>query len=167
MSPVCTLMIGRLDDWIQVLVKRDGVVTNPAYPHWAGIACLKKAYGIYKQRGYRTRLLAAAYRHHLHWSELIGGDIVLTIPYPWQQQFNCSDIPVIERMQEPVCDEIIQELSRKFPDFRRAYDEQGLMEAEFDTFGPTVRTLRNFIASYHDLIAVIRDFMLPNPDVKR
>lgn len=166
MSPVCTLMIGRLDDWIQVLVKRDEIITNPAYPHWAGIACMKKAYGIYKQRGYRTRLLAAAYRHHLHWSELIGGDVVLTIPYPWQKQFNASDIPVIDRMQEPVSDEIVAELSRKFPDFCRAYDEYGMADAEFDTFGATVRTLRNFIGSYHDLIAVIRDFMLPNPDNK-
>lgn len=166
MSPVCTLMIGRLDDWMQVLVKRDEIITNPAYPHWAGIACMKKAYGIYKQRGYRTRLLAAAYRHHLHWSELIGGDVVLTIPYPWQKQFNASDIPVNERIQQPVCDEIISELSRKFPDFCRAYDEYGMTDAEFDTFGATVRTLRNFIGSYHDLIAVIRDFMLPNPEIK-
>jgi len=33
---------------------------------------MKKAYGIVRERGYRTRLLAAAYRHHLHWSKLIG-----------------------------------------------------------------------------------------------
>lgn len=164
MTPVCTLMIGRLDDWLQVLVKRDGIITDPAYPHWAGIACIKKAYGIYKQRGYRTRLLAAAYRHHLHWSELIGGNIVLTIPHSWQKQFNASDIQVKERMQDQVADEIVAELYRKFPDFRRAYDENGLTDAEFDTYGATVRTLRSFIASYHDLIAVIRDFMLPNPD---
>jgi transaldolase len=167
MSPVCTLMIGRLDDWVQVLVKRDEIITDPAYPHWAGIACMKKAYAIYKQRGYRTRLLAAAYRHHLHWSELIGGDIVLTIPYSWQQQFNGSDVPIVERMQNPVCAEMIAELSRKFPDFCRAYEEHGMVEAEFDTFGATVRTLRGFISSYHDLIAVIRDFMLPNPDTKK
>jgi transaldolase len=37
---------------------------------------------------------------------------------------------------------------------------------EFDTYGATVRTLRGFIASYQDLVAVIRDFTLPNPDVK-
>jgi hypothetical protein len=27
-----------------------------------------------------------------------------------------------------------------------------------------VRTLRGFIASYQDLVATIRDVMLPNPD---
>ena len=31
MSPVVTMMIGRLDDWIEVLVKRDGILTNPGY----------------------------------------------------------------------------------------------------------------------------------------
>jgi very-short-patch-repair endonuclease len=41
----------------------------------------------------RTRLLAAAYRHHMHWSELIGGDLSMTIPYEWQLQFNGSDVP--------------------------------------------------------------------------
>jgi transaldolase len=34
---------------------------------------------------------------------------------------------------------------------------------EFDTFGPTVATLRQFIAGCNDLAALIRDFMLPDP----
>jgi transaldolase len=164
MSPVVTMMIGRLDDWIQVLVKRDGILTNPGYVHWAGIACLKRAYPIFQERGYRARLLAAAYRHHLHWSELIGGDIVLTIPYAWQRLFNESDLEVAPRMDDPVPEEILSELYRKFPDFRRAYDPDAMTVEEFDSFGPTVRTLRGFIGSYQDLVATVRDFMLPNPD---
>ena len=166
MSPVCTMMIGRLDDWMQVLVDCDGAALTPGYANWAGIACLKKAYGIFQERGYRTRLLAAAYRHHLHWSELIGGDIVMTIPYKWQRIFNTSGIEVRPRMDEPVPEEIVAELYRLLPDFRRALDADGLRSEDFDSFGPTVRTLRGFIASYQDLVAVIRDFMLPNPDRK-
>ncbi|HEX7434900.1 MAG TPA: transaldolase family protein [Anaerolineaceae bacterium] len=166
MTPVCTLMIGRMDDWLHLLEKRDNIAMTPGYADWAGIACIKKAYPIYKERGYRTRLLAAAYRHHLHWSELIGGDIVLTIPYEWQKQFNASSIEVKERFQNPVPPTILESLYTTFADFRRAYDVDGLSIDEFERFGPTVRTLRSFIASYHDLVGVIRDFMLPNPDVK-
>ncbi len=166
MTPVCTLMVGRLDDWMQALVKRDGVVADPGIEHWAGIACMKKAYGIFRERGFRTRLLAAAYRHHLHWSELIGGDVVLTIPYSWQRLFNDSDIPVVARMDDPVAQPVVDQLYRRFPDFRRAYDVDGMTSEEFDVYGPTARTLRSFIESYHDLVAVIRDFMLPDPDVK-
>lgn len=163
---VCTIMIGRMDDWIHLLEKRDKVLLTPGYGDWAGIACLKKAYPIFEARKYRTRLLGAAYRHHMHWTELIGGDVVLTIPYDWQVKFNNSDYEVKERFDQPVPQEIIDTLYRKFPDFRRGYDEDGLKVSEFDQFGPTARTLRSFIASYHELLAVIRDFMLPNPDVK-
>jgi transaldolase len=54
----------------------------------------------------------------------------------------------------------------KIPDFRRAYDEDGMTIDEFDTYGATIRTLRGFIASAHDLMGEVRDFMLPNPDIK-
>jgi transaldolase len=164
MSPVCTIMIGRLDDWLEVTATRDGTLLTPGSVNWAGIACVKKAYGLYRERGYRARLLAAAYRNHLHWSELIGGDIVLTIPHKWQLLFNASDIPVVPRFDDPVAEHIVEELYSKLPDFRRAYDADGLSVEEFDTFGATVRTLRGFIASYQDLVAMIRDLMLPNPD---
>ena len=126
---------------------------------------MKKAYVLFKRRGYRTRLLAAAYRHHLHWSELIGGDVILTIPCAWQRLFNESDIEVVPRMDDPVPQDAVDELYRRFPDFRRAYDVDGMRPEDFDSYGATTRTLRGFISSYHDLVAVIRDFMLPNPDV--
>jgi transaldolase len=166
MSPVCTIMVGRLDDWMTALIKRDGIVIDPGAAHWAGIAAFKHAYGIWQQRGYRARLLAAAYRHHMHWSELIGGDIVLTIPFAWQKQFNGSSIEVVERIDHPVPEATVDQLYSQIPDFRAAYEADGLKIEEFDSFGATVRTLRGFIASYQDLVAVIRDFMLPNPDVK-
>jgi transaldolase len=165
MAPVCTIMIGRTDDWMKVLAKRDSIDIEPEILDWAGIACLKKAYAIYQQRGYRVRLLAAAYRHLGHWSELIGGDIVLTIPYEWQLKINASDIEVEERMSTPVDPRIVDTLYAKIPDFRRAYDENRLSLAEFDSYGATVRTLRSFISSSHDLMGIIRDFMLPNPDL--
>jgi transaldolase len=166
MAPVCTIMIGRTDDWMKVLARREGLKIDPAYLDWAGIACLKKAYAIYRQRGYRARVLGAAYRHLGHWSELIGGDIVLTIPYEWQLKINASDIEVRERMSTPVATEIIDALYTTIPDFRRAYDENGLAPDEFDGYGATVRTLRSFIAAAHDLMGIVREsFMLPDPDI--
>ena len=29
-------------------------------------------------------LLSAAFRNHMHWSEFIGGDLVISPPYSWQ-----------------------------------------------------------------------------------
>ena len=164
MSPVCTIMVGRLDDWLEIAAKKSGTLLTPGFVNWAGVACVKRAYGIYRERGFRTRLLAAAYRNHLHWSQLIGGDIVLTIPYAWQKLFNASDIDVVPRFDDPVPADVLEELSAKVPDFVRAYEPDGLAVDEFDAFGATRRTLRGFIASYQDLCAVVRDTMLPNPD---
>jgi transaldolase len=167
MAPVCTIMVGRTDDWMKVLAKRDGIEIDPSYLDWAGIACTKKAYTIYKERGYRAKLLAAAYRHLGHWSEFIGGELIVSLPYEWQLKVNSSDIEVKERMSTPVDSKIIEEMYEEIPDFRRAYDEDGMTVEEFDGYGATVRTLRGFIASAHDLMAEVRDFMLPNPDVKK
>jgi transaldolase len=161
--PVCTIMVGRTDDFLKQVAKRDGVVMTPGHLDWCGIAVIKKAYGIYKARGYRTRLLAAAYRHHLHWSELIGGDIILTIPHEYQVLFNNSDIEVKPRMDDPVDPGVIAEIHRKLPDFRRAYDEDGLSVAEFDHYGATIKTLRSFIEAYRELTSVVRAEMLPMP----
>jgi transaldolase len=165
MAPVCTIMVGRLDDWLQVDADRRGILLTPGVVNWSGIAAIKRAAAVYRERGYRTRLLAAAYRHHLHWSELIGGDIVLTIPYAWQRRFNASDIEVKPRFDDEVPPAVLSELAAKLEDFRRAYEPDGMTIDEFDEYGATRRTLRGFIASYQDLVAVVRDVMLPNPDV--
>ena len=166
MGPVITLMMGRLEDWLRVVTERDGVVADPAALPWSGVAVFKRAYAIFKQRGFRARLLGAAIRHHYHWSELMGGDVVITIPSSWQKRFNASDIEVRPRIDDPVDAAVLAELSRRFPDFVRAYEPDGLAIDEFDTFGPTVRTLRAFIASYHELLHAVSDALLPNPDIK-
>jgi transaldolase len=157
-------MVGRLDDWLELAAARAGTLLTPGAVNWSGVACVKRAYPIYKERGYRTRLLAAAYRSHLHWSQLIGGDIVLTIPHKWQVLFNASDVDVVPRFDDPVPRDALDELQAKVPDFRRAYEPDGMTVDEFDSFGATVRTLRGFIASYQELVATVRDVMLPNPD---
>lgn len=166
MGPVCTIMVGRLDDWLKIVHDRQKLSVDPGYLEWAGVAAFKKAYQIYQQRGYRLRLLSAAFRNHMHWSEFIGGDVVISPPCGWQQRYNQSDIEIVDRIHTPVEQRIVDTLLRKFPDFERAYMEDGLTPAEFDSFGATRRTLRGFIASCAEMNAVVRDVILPNPDIE-
>ncbi len=126
----------------------------------------KKTYRIFRGRGYRIRLLSAAFRNHLHGSEFIGGDVVISPPYMWQLRYNASDVEVVPRIDTPVDPRIVDDLLKKSADFRQAYTEDCLSVDEFDGFGATVRTLRQFIAACHDLLAVTRDFALPAPDRK-
>ena len=164
MGPVCTIMVGRLDDWLKVAAEKENITIDPGYLEWAGVAVFKKTYRIFQERGYRIRLLSAAFRNHMHWSEFIGGDVVISPPHSWQVRFNASDVEVRSRIDRPVQPEIVEALSRKFLDFRRAYAEEGLTVEEFDSFPATRRTLRQFITACHDLDGLVRDFMIPNPD---
>jgi transaldolase len=165
MGPVCTIMVGRLDDWLKVRHDRDGISVDPGHLEWAGVAVFKKAHRIFQERGYRVRLLSAAFRNHMHWSELIGGDVVISPPYAWQKRYNASDIEVVPRIENPVREPVVEDLLRLFPDFRRAYFDDGMTTSEFDSYGPTRRTLRQFIGACADLSALVRDVMIPNPDV--
>jgi transaldolase len=115
MHPVCTLMVGRTDDWVKAACERDDILLTPGRAEWAGIAVFKRAYGIYRERGYRTRLLAGAFRHHLPWTQLLGGDIVITIPPSWQHWLNASGLPVEPRIDEPVDPVIVDELLERAP----------------------------------------------------
>ena len=164
MGPVCTIMVGRLDDWLKVQAEKQNITTDPGYLEWAGVAVFKKTYQLFKKRGYRLRLLSAAFRNHMHWSELMGGDVVISPPSKWQKRFNASGITVESRIGKPVDEKIVNELTRKFPDFVRAYTEGGIAVKDFDTFGPTARTLRQFIEACHELEGQIREVMIPNPD---
>ncbi len=69
-------------------------------------------------------------------------------------------------MDDAVDPAIVDDLRRHYPDFARAFEPDGLETADFDAWPPTARTLRAFIASYHDLLHQVTDAMIPNPDAR-
>ena len=50
--------------------------------------------------------------------------------------------------------------SAQLPDFNKAYQPEGLTQAEFETYGATCRTLLQFLAGYDELIGIIRKIMI-------
>ena len=100
--PACTLMIGRIDDWLKAIAERDDIAADPTALNWAGSPSSSARMAFYRERGYRTRLLAAAFRHRLHWTELVGGDIIMTLTHQWQVRFNESGIDPEPRIDTPV-----------------------------------------------------------------
>jgi transaldolase len=162
MGPVVTIMVGRLDDWMKTVVKRDGIDIDPEYLEWAGVAAFKKAYEVFLERGFQARLLAAAYRNQLQWTELVGGDIVLSPPFSWQEKFQASGIDPKPRIDEPV-DATVVDALRTIPDFVRAYEVDGMTHAEFDDFGATRTTLRQFLEADEALDQIVRDVIVPAP----
>ena len=120
-----TMMIGRLDDWIQVLVKATASSSTRAIRTGPGSRASRR----------RTRSSVSA--------------AIAPGPSPPHTGTCCTGRS--------------SWAATSF--FRCAYDVDGLSVDEFDNFGPTVRTLRGFVASYDELVATVRDYMLPNPDI--
>ncbi|MEK9663878.1 MAG: transaldolase family protein [Candidatus Nanopelagicales bacterium] len=164
MGPVCTIMVGRTDDWMRVSAEKEQITVDPGIMEWAGVAVFKRAYQIYQERGYRTRLLSAAFRNHMHWSQFIGGDVVISPPFGWQKRLNASGIEPTHRLEDPVDPRIVEDLYDNFAEFRKAYDIEGMTVEQFTDYGATRRTLRQFLDANNQLESFVRDITLPNPD---
>ncbi len=162
MGPVVTIMAGRLDDWLKSVVERDQLFIDPGHLEWAGVAAGKRAYQIFKERGFSARLLIAAYRNVLQWSEFVGGDLVLSPPFKWAKRVQDSGYKAVSRIDEPV-DPKVMETLLSIPEFVRAYEPDGLTPEEFDTFGATRKTLRQFLGADADLDALVREILIPAP----
>lgn len=159
---VVTIMGGRLDDWLKESVARARILIDPGHLEWAGVAALKEAHRIFVERGYRSRILSAAFRNHLQWSELVGGDLVVSPPFDWQLRITENHLPVDpHRIDVPVERHIVDELLERVPEFRKAYLADGLTVDEFDGFGATRKTLRQFLDADAQLDALVRDIILP------
>jgi transaldolase len=97
----------------------------------------KRAYEEFKARGLRARLLVAAFRNTLQISEFIGGDLVISPPFSWQQRFQNGGSRPEPRMDIPVEPRILDALST-MPEFVKAYEPDGLTPASScRTFGAT------------------------------
>ncbi len=165
MGPVCTLMGGRLDDWLKHVAAKRGLLLSPGLLEWAGVAAMKRAYQIYAERGYRTRVLSAAFRNHLQLSELVGGDVVISPPFQWQKLINNNGLDLPSRIDVPVDPAIIDEIAAKIPDeWAKAYEPDGMTLDELADFGATRRTLRQFLDADAQLSALVREILVPNPD---
>lgn len=160
MSPYVTIMVGRVDDQMGRCVKREKVLIDPGYLHQAGIAVFKKAYEIFKQKGFKARLLSAAYRHHMHWQRLQGKGVIQTIPYAFWKSFDESAFEVKETINDKVDERIVDELFSKVSDFRLAYQEDALQGDQFKRYGASVHTLNQFLTGYEKLVQFVRERML-------
>jgi transaldolase len=138
------IMIGRLDDFLRKVAHDTQAAASESDIRQAGLAVTKRAYQIYKARGYQAVLLIAALRGDYHLTELAGADLLMSIAPAFQESFVTKDLPREERIDKPIPADVIERLSQ-MPEFMRAYEPNGMSPAEFVGFGATQRTLSQFV----------------------
>jgi len=161
-TPYITIMVGRIDDQLRKEMDEKNIALDPSVTHWGGVSVFKKAYKIFKERGYKARLLSAAYRNPMQWSELNGQDVLMTIPYKWWNRFDKSDFKVESKINEPVDESIVNTLRENFADFRKVYDETGINVSDIESYGACKYTINQFLGGYDQLIQYVRKHMIYN-----
>lgn len=165
------MMLGRFEDHpvLKQQAAEQGLELSQADLRWAGIAIFKEAYRLYRQRHYRTKLLAASMRlgpevdgrqHIWHLEKLAGADAVLTIFPNIIEGFLLAyrGEPIACAIDEPVPAAVLDKLLR-IPYFRQAYEEDGLKPEEFATYPPVVATADSFTKAQVDFEERIMAFV--------
>jgi transaldolase len=138
------IMIGRLDDYLLETAFDSSSGTLESDIVRAGVAVTKRAYGIFKQKGYKAILLPSGLREQFQVPDLAGGEMLFSISPGIQSQIASLKEPFVEKINEPVPEDVISRLMA-VRDFVRAYEPDGLSKDEFIGFAPTQRTLTQFL----------------------
>jgi transaldolase len=119
----------------------------------AGLAVARKVYGLVEERGYKVTFIGGGARGLHHFTEMVGGDLVVTINWVGTaDRLLEEDPPVVYRVFNPVPKQVIDELNAKLPDFRRGYAARGLSVDEFGEFGPVELFRSSFIKSWERVL---------------
>ena len=141
-------VMGRLQDYLTALNDQRQAGLSTADLESAVLAVCKRCYAIMKERGYRQVLMPAAFRCARQVSELAGASVHMTIHPKIQAEIIAADADGrIERriaIDDPVDTEAVDRVARALPEFKLAFDPDGLKIDAFDAFGGTVMTLDGF-----------------------
>ena len=140
---IAVLMVGRLDDYLRDVMNDTRAKASEADIIWSGTAAIKRAYGIFRERGYDCVLMPAGCRGAYHISELAGGDYVMSVA-PGIAKALLGNEDFTEKYADPVDPAILERLN-DMAEFRKAYAPDGMKVDEFITFGSCNRTLDQFV----------------------
>ncbi len=150
-----THITGIYDEYLGKVVKREGIEIAPEVLAQAGFAVARKEYHLLKERGYDTLMLGGGARNTDHFPEMVGGNVHITINYSTALEIMDAGTPVVSRMYAETDQSVVDELREKLPDFRKAYDNDGLSVEEFAGYGP-VQLFRNaFLKGWYLLLAEV------------
>jgi transaldolase len=149
------IMIGRLDDYLRDIAADQKARVSEADIRQAGLAVVKRAYSLYRGRGYEATLLVAALRGNYHLLELVGADLIMSVHPTFQATLLQPGVPRESRIDEPVAADVVARL-QTLPEFVRSYEPDGMAPEDFLAFGLTQRTLTQFIESGWRLLESFR-----------
>ena len=146
-----------------------GIELSPDDRCWAGVAIFKKAYRVYREMAYPSKMLICSVRmgpnsdgivHSRHLEETAGASAVFTLPPSFLSSlFNEGEnIQFESRIWEDIPADIMERLL-KIPYFKRSYEPDGYSQAEFNSIPPLVSTYKEFSKATEKMVDFVRERM--------
>ena len=130
-------IIGIFDEYIQNYVRDNKVDILPDIIWQAGTTVAKKMEQIRIERGYKVRMISGGARGLHHFTEMVGAESNITINWSGaSDKLLEQNPPVIARFLQPAPYSVIDELSEKLPDFKKAYKIGEIKPHEYEEYGP-------------------------------
>jgi len=152
---VAVMMVGRLDDYLRDVAQDSSDVVTESDIIFAGTAAIKRAYKIFMEKGYESYLMPAGCRGSYHIVDLAGAKMIMSIAPKIASLLGKLEGPFEERIDMPVPQDVIDRLMT-MPEFRKAYETDGMKPEEFITFGSTNRTTDQFINDGWNPLAALK-----------
>lgn len=149
---------GIYDQNLTAYVAEHNVPISPDLLAQAGLAVSRKLYDLVKELGYRMNFIGGGARGLHHFTELVGGDVNLTINWKGTaDKLLEQNPPVVSRMFNPVPYQVIDELMEKLSEFKRGYLIGGIHKEEYEDFAPVRLFRSSFITSWEKVLKIIRE----------
>jgi transaldolase len=153
-----THITGILDDHFKRVVAEKKISVSAEAMKQAGLAVAKRQYKILKERKYPGTMLGGGARKLEDFTELVGGDIHITINWTGTADILIEkDFPAASRIDAAPDKSVIEELSAKLPDFVRAYNPEGMKPDEYYDYGGVELFRTSFMKGWRTLLDFIAE----------
>lgn len=152
-----THITGIFDEYLQNVVKEKNLPVDSDFLFQAGCTLARHQYGVMKERNYPGTLLGGGARGLHHFTEMVGGDVHVTIN--WQGTADVliqQNPPVVPRFYTPLSSSLICSLAKNIPEFKAAFLEDGLERENFANFGPVVLFRSMFEKGWKYLLELVK-----------
>lgn len=153
-----SVITGIFDEYLTKYVAENGIDVSPDAVWQGGLAVAKKTYSMIKERRSRLQYIGGGARGLHHFTEMVGADCIVTINWHGTADLLIEqDPPVVQRFAMPIIPSVVDELTEKVDEFRRAYYVKGITEEEFEDYGPVVLFRSSFEQAWKNALQEVKN----------
>ena len=150
------LITGIYDEYMLDQVQKSDIQIDRDALWQAGFCIAKKVHEIVEQRQYPCGFIGGGARGLHHYTDMVGADASITINWKGAAEDLIKlDPPVVSRFLQPTPHAVIDELTEKLEDFRKAYYINAIEPDEYEDFGPVALFRKIFEDAWEKAVELV------------